>query len=48
MPKYRFRVLGGVVGKEVHNCIHVFCGHLGSEVVELNVRPDHNRRICRW
>ena len=41
VPKYRYRVLEGMVGREVHNCIQVFCGRLGCEVVELNVQPDH-------
>ena len=30
-----------MVAREVHNCIQVFCGRLGCEVVELNVQPDH-------
>ncbi|MHC1743870.1 MAG: IS200/IS605 family transposase [Syntrophobacteraceae bacterium] len=41
VPKYRFRVLTGPVAQEVYNCIQVFCGQLGSEVIELNVQPDH-------
>jgi putative transposase len=41
VPKYRFRVLTGPVAEEVYNCIQVFCGQLGSEVIELNVQPDH-------
>jgi len=41
VPKYRFRVLTGQVAQEVYNCIQVFCGQLGSEVIELNVQPDH-------
>lgn len=41
MPKYRYRVLKANVGQEVYNCIQVFCGHLGCEVVELNVQEDH-------
>jgi putative transposase len=41
VPKYRYRILTGPVGKEVHNCIRVFCGQKGCEVLELNVRPDH-------
>ena len=41
VPKYRYRVLKGAVGHEVHNCIQVFCGQLGCEVVELNVQEDH-------
>ncbi len=41
VPKYRYRILTGPVGKEVYNCIHLFCGQKGCEVIELNVRPDH-------
>jgi len=41
VPKYRFRVLSGPVAREVYECIQVFCGRLGSEVIELNVQPDH-------
>ena len=41
VPKYRFRVLKGAVGKEVYKCVMVFCQQLGCEVVELNVQVDH-------
>ncbi len=41
VPKYRYRVLKGVVGKEVYNCIQVFTGQKECEVVELNVMEDH-------
>lgn len=41
VPKYRYRVLTGPVGKEVYTCIQVFCGQKGCEVVELNVQPEH-------
>ena len=41
VPKYRFRVLSGPVARGVYECIQVFCGRLGSEVIELNVQPDH-------
>ncbi len=41
VPKYRYRVLTGPVGKEVNTCIQVFCGQKGCEVVELNVQPEH-------
>ena len=41
VPKYRFRVLQGAVGKEVYRCVMVFSQQLGCEVVELNVQPDH-------
>ena len=40
-PKYRFRVLEGLVAQEVHNGIQVFCGRLGCEVVELNIQKEH-------
>ena len=44
VPKYRHRVLTGEVGQEVKNCINciqVFSGQLGCEVVELNIQQDH-------
>jgi len=41
VPKYRYRVLKGGVAAEVFNCIQVFSGQLGCEVVEANVQPDH-------
>ena len=41
VPKYRFRVLKGAVGREVHNCVQVYCSRLGCTVVELNVQLDH-------
>ena len=41
VPKYRFRILSGVVKAEVHNCIQVFCSQLGCKVEELNIQDDH-------
>lgn len=41
VPKYRFRVLTGVVGQEVYNCVQAFCERKKCEVVELNVQIDH-------
>jgi len=41
VPKYRFRILKGEVGREVHTCIMSFAGQKGCEVVELNVQKDH-------
>ena len=40
-PKYRYRILEGAVGQEVHSCLEIFCGQKGCEVIELNVRRDH-------
>jgi len=41
VPKYRYRILQGPIGHEVHNCMQVFSGHLGCEVIELNVQSDY-------
>ncbi len=45
-PKYRYRVLGGEVGKEVASCIHSFMSWLGCEVIELNVQSDHVHMVA--
>ena len=39
VPKYRYRVLKGVLAEEVHNCIQVYCSRLRCTVVELIKRP---------
>ncbi len=41
VPKFRYRILKGVVAEEIFNCIQVFSGQLGCHVVEVNVQPDH-------
>jgi hypothetical protein len=41
VPKYQYRVLQGLVGKEAYRCVMVFCQQLGCEVVGLNVQVDH-------
>ena len=41
VPKYRFRVLSGVVAGEVTRCIRAFAEQMGAEMVELNVQMDH-------
>ena len=41
VPKYRYRILHGVLGREVHRCLMTFSGQKGCEVVELNVQRDH-------
>ena len=41
VPKYRFRVLTGKVGREVEKCIRIFSEQQGCEVRELNVQIDH-------
>ena len=39
--KYRFRILAGPVADELYKTIHVYCGRLSCEVIELNVQVDH-------
>ena len=41
VPKYRYRILTGLVGQEVERCIRAFTERLGAEIVELNVQEDH-------
>ena len=41
VPKYRFRILKGVLKAEVENCIRLFSEKLGCKIEELNVQDDH-------
>ena len=41
VPKYRFKILTGEVGKEVEICIRAFSEQKSCQVVELNVQVDH-------
>ena len=41
VPKFRYRVLKGIVAEEIFNCIQVFSGRLGCHIVEVSVQPDH-------
>lgn len=45
VTKYRYKVLEGDIGKEVYNCIQVFAGYKGCQIVELNVQKDHVHMI---
>jgi putative transposase len=40
-PKYRFRVLKGVVAREVEEAIRLLCEWKRVDLLELNVREDH-------
>lgn len=40
-PKYRFRVLTGLVKDLVEHDIRMLCEWKGCEVIELNVQADH-------
>ena len=41
VPKYRFRMLQGPIGREVQRCVMTFCQELGCQIVEMNVQVDH-------
>ena len=41
VPKYRYRVLDGAVGKSVYKKIRILCGQKGCDVLALNVQFDH-------
>ncbi len=41
VPKYRYRILKGDIGKFVYQSIYAHTERSESEVVELNVQPDH-------
>ena len=41
VPKYRYRVLTGPVGREVFDCIQIYSNRLSCQVIELNVQADH-------
>ena len=40
-PKYRFRILKGLVKLEVEESIRIFSAQLGCKIVEMNVQEDH-------
>ena len=41
VPKYRYRVLKGELGRFVYRSVYAHVERAGCSVVELNVRPDH-------
>jgi transposase IS200 family protein len=41
VPKYRYRILKGDIGKFIHQSIYAYTERSGCEMVELNVQPDH-------
>lgn len=41
VPKYRYRILTGAVGREVFECIQVNSSRLDCQVIELNIQSDH-------
>lgn len=41
VPKYRYRILSGKIGKLVAECVRAFSQQQGGEVIELNVQVDH-------
>jgi len=47
VPKYRFRILKGPIAEELYKTIHVYCGRMGCEVIELNIlgKPFLGQRL---
>ena len=41
VPKYRYRMLTGKVGREVDRAMRQQISRLGCELVELNIQKDH-------
>src|SRR5512145_1749915 len=41
VPKYRHRILGGEIGREVGDCIRSFLAQKEVEILEMNIQPDH-------
>ena len=41
VPKYRYQILKGDLGKYVYKSICAYTERAGCEVIELNVQPDH-------
>jgi putative transposase len=41
VPKYRYRVLTGKIGKEVEETIRQQLSRLGCRLIELNIQKDH-------
>ncbi len=40
-PKYRFRILTGIVKELIEKDIYMLCEWKSSEIVELNIQSDH-------
>jgi len=36
-----FRILTGPIAEELKKTIHVYCGRMGCEFIELNIQRDH-------
>jgi len=41
VPKYRYRILKGDIGKFVYQSIYAHTERSRCKVIELNVQPDH-------
>ena len=46
VPKYRYRILTGIVQEEVFHNIRTFTEQQHGEIVELNVQKDHVYLVC--
>lgn len=41
VPKYRYRILDGVIATEANRCIRAFAKQKQCEVIGLNIQQDH-------
>jgi len=41
VPKYRYKILKGDLGRYVYQSIYAYTERAGCEVIELNVQADH-------
>ncbi len=46
VPKYRYRVLTGMVKELVEKDVHTLCEWRSVEVIELSVQADHIHLVC--
>ena len=45
VPKYRYRMLDGVLKEELRKSLHLFCGQKSCEILELNIQKEHVHMI---
>ena len=46
VPKYRYRILTGLLAYEIEQCVRSFSSQKSSEVLELSVQVDHVHVVC--
>ena len=46
-PKYRFKILQGLVKSEIEQCVRLNIDKLGGKIVELNTQFDHAHLLVK-